>query len=203
MKDGLCLVGVKDSSGSDWRIRGRQREEPEGCHLSVGHYYWRCWPQVHCRSSTTPRMLPQSPASQDKGPTECSLLHPQPIWPDSQKLWMFQSEKTGFVPLCPFRYSANILRLFLCATCVFSHSVVSESATPCTVASQAPLSKEFSGQEYWSGLPFPTPGDLPDPGIEPESLASPALAGRFFAIAPPGKPVCTYHANFSNAILFH
>ena len=47
---------------------------------------------------------------------------------------------------------------------------------------------EFSRQEYWSGLLFPTPGDLPDPGIEPESFASPALAGRFFATAPSGKP---------------
>ena len=47
-----------------------------------------------------------------------------------------------------------------------------------TVAHQGPLSLEVSRQEYWSRLPFPTPGDLPDPGIEPESLASPA--GRFF-----------------------
>ena len=39
----------------------------------------------------------------------------------------------------------------------------------------------FSQHEYWSGLPFPTPGDLPDPGIEPSPLASPALAGGFFA----------------------
>ena len=54
--------------------------------------------------------------------------------------------------------------------------------------SQAPLSMEFSRQENWSGLPFPTPGDLPDPGIEPMSLASPALAGRFFTTAPPEKP---------------
>ena len=46
--------------------------------------------------------------------------------------------------------------------------------------SQAPLSMEFSKQEYWSGFPFPTPGDLPKPGIKPTSLASPALAGRFF-----------------------
>ena len=43
--------------------------------------------------------------------------------------------------------------------------------TPWTVAPQAPLLMEFSRQEYWSGLPFPTPGDLPDPGIEPESPA--------------------------------
>ena len=45
----------------------------------------------------------------------------------------------------------------------------------------------FSKQEYWSGLAFPTPGDLPDLGIEPESLASPALAGRFFTTVPPGS----------------
>ena len=48
--------------------------------------------------------------------------------------------------------------------------------TPWTVAHQAPLSMEFSRQEYWSGLPFTTPGNLPDPEIEPASSASPALA---------------------------
>ena len=53
-------------------------------------------------------------------------------------------------------------------------------ATLWTVAHQAPLSMEFSRQGYWSGLPLPPPGDLPDPGIQPESLLSPALAGRFF-----------------------
>ena len=52
--------------------------------------------------------------------------------------------------------------------------------TTWTVASQAPLFMEFSRQEYWSGLPFPPPGDLPDPGIEPTSLASPALADGLF-----------------------
>ena len=52
--------------------------------------------------------------------------------------------------------------------------------TPWTVAHQAPLSIGFSRQEYWSGLPFPSSGDLPRPGIELSSLASPALAGGFF-----------------------
>jgi len=46
---------------------------------------------------------------------------------------------------------------------------------------------EFSRQEDWSRLPFPSPGDRPNPGIEPVSLASPALAGRFFTTAPPGN----------------
>ena len=48
---------------------------------------------------------------------------------------------------------------------------------------------ESGRQEYWSGLLFPTPGDLTDPGIGPMSLASPALAGRFFSTAPHGKPL--------------
>ena len=47
---------------------------------------------------------------------------------------------------------------------------------------------EFSWQEYWTGLPFPTPGDLPSPGIKPVSLESSALAGGFFTTAPLGKP---------------
>ena len=53
-------------------------------------------------------------------------------------------------------------------------------ASLCTVACQALLSMGFSRQEYWSGLPCPPPGDLPDPGIEPTSLRSSALAGGFF-----------------------
>ena len=61
--------------------------------------------------------------------------------------------------------------------CARSLSLVQLFVTPLTVALQVPLSMEFSRQGYWSGLPFPSPGDLPDPGIEPESLA---LAGGFF-----------------------
>ena len=57
-------------------------------------------------------------------------------------------------------------------------------ATPQTVAHQAPLFIGFSRQEYWSGLPFPSAGDLPDPGIKP---ASPALTGGFFITEPPEK----------------
>ena len=58
--------------------------------------------------------------------------------------------------------------------------------TPWTVACQARLSMGFSRQKDGNGLPFPSPGDFPDPGIEPASLASPALAGRFFSTVPPG-----------------
>ena len=62
--------------------------------------------------------------------------------------------------------------------CTLSH--VQLLATPWTVAHQAPLSMGFCRQEYWSGLPFPSPGDLSDPGIELVSFVSPVLAGRFF-----------------------
>ena len=58
-------------------------------------------------------------------------------------------------------------------------------ATPWTVAHQAPPSMGFSGQEYWSGLPFPSPGDLPNPGIKPRS---PALQVDVLTSEPPGKP---------------
>ena len=66
-------------------------------------------------------------------------------------------------------------------------------ATLRTVARQALLSKGFSRQEYWSGLPCPPPGCLPDPGVKPTSLVSSALAGRFFTTTPPGKPLSTYN----------
>ena len=66
--------------------------------------------------------------------------------------------------------------------CVLSHfSHVQLFVTPWTVAHQAPRSIGFSRQEYWSGFQCPPPGNLPDPGIKPISLMSPALAGGFFA----------------------
>ena len=69
----------------------------------------------------------------------------------------------------------------LTRTCMLSYfNCVQLFASPWTVALQAPLSMGFSWQEYWSQLSFPSPGDLPNPGIEPTSLMSPALLGRFF-----------------------
>ena len=68
---------------------------------------------------------------------------------------------------------------------VKSLSCVPLFATPWTAAYKAPLSREFSRQEYWSGLPFPSPGDLPNPGIEPRS---PALQANALPSEPPGKP---------------
>ena len=86
-------------------------------------------------------------------------------------------------PLLPAKSLALDLLLLL----IFSHWAVSDSfATPWTVAHQASLSRGFPRQENYSGLPFPSPEDLPSPGTE---LTSPALTGRFFTTESPGKPI--------------
>ena len=76
--------------------------------------------------------------------------------------------------------------------------------TPWTVARLAPLSVGFSMQEYWSGLRCPPPGDLPNPGIEPTSLTSSALAGRFFTSSTTWEApyVCCFGIMI-NGVLFH
>ena len=68
--------------------------------------------------------------------------------------------------------------MYWCVLSRFSH--IRLFATLWTIAHQAPLSMGFSRQEYWSGLPCPPPGSLPNPGMEPRSFLSPALAGRLF-----------------------
>ena len=90
-------------------------------------------------------------------------------------------ENGGFT-LCfiVYAYSLSHVRLFV---------------TPWTLARQAPLSMEFFRREYWSGLPFSSLVDLPKPGIESESLQSPALTGRFFTTAP-HRSVCFIDKNF-------
>ena len=82
------------------------------------------------------------------------------------------------------------LGYIMCWVCaVLSHlSHIWLFATLRTVAGQAPLSMGFSRQEYWSGLPCPPPGDLPDPGFKHASLTPPALAGRFFTTSVTRKP---------------
>jgi len=70
--------------------------------------------------------------------------------------------------------------VYVCVCTLSRFSLVQLCVTPWAVSRQAPLSMGFPRQEYWSGLPCPPPGDLPDPGTKPMSLASPTLAGRFF-----------------------
>ena len=79
--------------------------------------------------------------------------------------------------------------MLLCV-CIQLLSCVQLFATCWTVGHQAPLPMEFYRQEYWSGLSFPPPGDLSNPGVEPESLVSPALAGRFFTASADCQTLC-------------
>ena len=105
-----------------------------------------------------------------------------------------------------------VCMLNVCYVCVHLPSSIRHFATPWTIwtlAHQAPLSMEFSRQKYWSRLPFPTPGNLPDSGIKALSLASPALAAGFFTTVPPGKlnmwlltPQCFLFLFFSFVFLF-
>ena len=91
------------------------------------------------------------------------------IW--SKRLYLKNSSTSLFVVCCLVAKSCPTL------------------ATPWTVARQALLSVGFSRQEYWSGLPFPFPGNLPDPGIKPMPPESSALAGGFFTTVPHRKPL--------------
>ena len=91
-------------------------------------------------------------------------------------------------PYCNY-WGPHALGPMLCNKGICVLSRVRFFATPWAAAHQSSLSMEFSRQEYQGGLPFPTPGDLPDPGIKPASLASPVLAGTFFTTALPGRPL--------------
>ena len=103
------------------------------------------------------------------------------------KMWQW-----NWQVLCKAHVSLNINvpNCFQCPCAMLilmlSYSVMSDSATAWIVVHQTPLSLEFSRQEYWSGLPCPPSGGLPDPGIKPVSLVSPALA--FFTSQPSRKP---------------
>ena len=90
---------------------------------------------------------------------------------------------------------------FILCVCAQLVTCVWLFATPWTIAHQTLLSMVFSRQEYWSGLPFPTPGDLPNPGIKPMSSVSPTLSGRFFTTVPPGKPVASSYLGYNDLLL--
>ena len=85
--------------------------------------------------------------------------------------------------VCHFNFHLILMKITFCH--VLSHSHAQLFATPWTVAHQSPLSIEFSRQKYYRGLSFPSPGDLPNPGIEP---ASPALQVDSLPTKPSGKP---------------
>ena len=161
----------------------------------------RCWVSGHGWVGEHWRQLfyPRSPSgwvsTGDSGSTPDppppsvfgSLLSLAKSIPGSVSSWLWnmtrtqqtESKKEHRGPK-PSRGIPSRNRVPLCPPIPCACSAVSDSATPWTVARQPPLSTEFLRQECWSRLPFPSPGDLPNPGIEPGSLTSPPLAGTFF-----------------------
>ena len=149
---------------------------------SVGHTDWGAWwntvPGVtksQTRLTNTPRVASTS-TQQHEAPNK--NVGEKTGW-NSWHAQLLQLETTIYHCSNTPCVESEAFMLLL-----FSHKSMSDSsATPWTVGCQAPLFKVFVRQEHWSGLPFPTPGYLPDPGIK-----SPALAGRFFTTHPAGKP---------------
>ena len=90
--------------------------------------------------------------------------------------------------ICRAYIPDTILDRHVCMLSRFSHVLL--TVMQWTGAHQAPLCMRFSIQEHWSGLPCPLPGNLPDPGIEPMSLTSPALTGRFFTTSAAWEAPC-------------
>ena len=108
-------------------------------------------------------------------------------WKTKDRTWVSFPKK---IHKWPVRTEQNLCVCVCVCVCVCARVCLCAQLcpTPRILAHQAPLSVEFSRQEYWSGLPFPLPENLPNPGIKPVSLASPALAGGFFLLEPLGKP---------------
>ena len=104
-------------------------------------------------------------------------------WPPAKHVEASRWPRQGSVIISVDDESENQKRERICLK-LLGH--VRLFATPWTVAQQAPLSMGFSRQEHWSGLPYPPPGDLPDPGIKPVTLMCSALAVGFFTIGATG-----------------
>ena len=122
-------------------------------------------------------------------PTPSAKARPTPAWRrmaeliQKQQTQLQQPKAKTASGDCDEYTEAEKFKAFCCPhmyVYVLRRSVVTNSATPWTVAHQDPLSMGFSWQEYWSGVPFPPPGDLPDPGIKHSALKSRAMAGKFF-----------------------
>ena len=168
------------------------------CHEQRASYPWPSWETCLTRGfSALAKLTRVAGWSFDVGVVQLTVEHKQLLWPLSAECWQHPQScdnphVSGHCHLSSGGQKCSCLRatgltpknsleiLYSFCTCLLSLcSHARFFATLWTVACQAPLSVEFSRQEYWSGLPCPSPGDLPDPGIEPASVSL-ALTGGFF-----------------------
>ena len=152
-------------------------------------HVWAFWQQLgFCMGSVTICQPLTSWVSQS-----CSVSqHTLNKWVHEPKVKLYQETHwttTKSSIYCFFSLIVSIWYFHLYAYVCYLFSLVQLFVTPGTVARQAPLSMEFSRQGYWSGLPFPSPGDLPDPGIEPRS---PTLQADVLPSELLGKPSSLY-----------
>ena len=192
---GKSLWGLGWDSPYLWRWRGHPGERRTLACWRASYSVWKCQlpREGRCRVHAERPVVPCPPPS--LGPLQLtsssSSVHPafSPVWihwaslplglPEHLDFWDEHPESWTHVEYHPQPQSCSENYKWSCS--------VSDSVTPWTIAYQAPPSLGFSGQEYWSGLPFPSPGDLPDPGIEP---GSPALWADALPSEPLGKPLC-------------
>ena len=190
MKDGegLCSLWTREQPGP-W----------------VSFWCWEggCWQLETNRTSLELRHQDHQVITGDHNfpMTECPIINLYPLSTPPPKPDASQEGKINdrfYTPFTVTRFSPSVeLRLkaemrFICA-CVHAKSLQSCPALcdPMDNACQAPLSIGFSKQEYWSGLPCPLPGDLPDPGIKPTSPPAPALQADSLPLSNQGKPWCS------------
>ena len=146
-----------------WRIPGT--EEPGGLPSMWSHRVRHDWSDLACMHAGSMEYrvggedLAESPLSRKSVAKKLLTC-------GNSRYWHHYVKSVSFINLC-------LLSHFSCVWLF---------ATPWTIACQVPLSMRVTKQEYWSGLPLPFPGDLPDQGIEPMSPASPALQGGFFFV---------------------
>ena len=113
------------------------------------------------------------------------------LYLDSFYFFPFMEQKSFFLKKS---WYSNVYCLYTNCSCLVAKLVLTLCDPRLTVARQAPLFMEFSRQVSWSGLSFPSPGDLPNTGIE---SASPALTGRFFTTEPPGSLITSYRMSIT------
>ena len=176
----VLVAWLQDVGGDTWvsaPVQAARRGQLSGRGMP---HAWQPVRLPSCLAQTGPQQLPQVqgwvPAEQLEAPLAKQLV--PPACQHSQK------QEANRCSECRRRSSRLIFEAAHWGGKCYSFSLVWLLATPWTVAHQAPLSMEFFRQEYWSGLPFPSPGDLPDPGIEPKSVA---LQTDSLPSEPPGK----------------
>ena len=206
VRDKNTQMGLKTHQWGDKQLRACSTSQNKGLHS----YLWFGF-QSPPASGESPRKWSCSQWNAHRQfPGKAGRIHPH-----GSRLWEKQTicEHTAIIPndffflfLNPASGELAILSLGIYLNklktsvhtksyvCILSH--VWLFGTPWTIARQVPLSMGFPRQDYWSGLPFPTPGDLPNPRTEPLSLVSPALAGEFLTTAPSGKPTKTHTQTF-------